>query len=324
MSDLAGLTGFAERLTAPMRTLAGRPGIDRQFLADRRELQVGPTALADPIGDKAHEPVTGLTHRYPDRVILRVTLSCLVHCRFCFRREVVGETGPLADAALDAALAYIAARPAIREVILTGGDPLSLSERRLSAILDRLEAIPHLETLRIHSRIPTVEPGRITDSLARRLGRGPVPVWFVLHVNHADELTAAAAAAIARLTHHGVPVLSQSVLLRGVNDDAATLETLFRRLLRLRVKPYYLHHCDLARGAEHFRTTIARGQDLMQALRGRLPGTALPTYVIDIPGGHGKVPIGPEYLTAMADSWQLRDPIGGLHRYRDPEISPPA
>jgi lysine 2,3-aminomutase len=324
MSDLAGLTGFAERLTAPMRALAGRPGIDRQFLADHRELQVGATALADPIGDDLHAPVQGLTHRYPDRVILRVTLSCLVHCRFCFRREVVGEAGPLDEAALGAAMAYIAARPAIREVILTGGDPLSLSERRLTAILDRLEAIPHLDTLRIHSRIPAVEPGRITDSLARRLGQGALPVWFVLHVNHADELTDAAAAAIARLTTHGVPVLSQSVLLRGVNDDAATLETLFRRLLRLRVKPYYLHHCDLARGAEHFRTTIAQGQTLMQALRGRLPGTALPTYVLDIPGGRGKVPIGPDYLTALADGWQVRDPNGALHPYQDPEISLPA
>lgn len=318
MKDLAGLTGFEERLTAPMRALVGQPGIDRQFLADPRELEVGPTALADPIGDRVHEPVTGLTHRYPDRVILRVTLTCLVHCRFCFRREVVGEAGALPEADLAAAIAYVAARPAIREVILTGGDPLSLSERRLLSILDRLQQIPHLETLRIHSRIPAVAPDRITDHLAQRLGQGELPLWFVLHVNHPDELTEGAATAIARLVTNGVPVLSQSVLLRGVNDDVATLDALFRRFIRLKVKPYYLHHCDLARGAEHFRTSIAHGQALMTALRGRLPGTALPTYVLDIPGGHGKVPIGPDHLSQTDLGWMVRDTNGARHSYLDP------
>lgn len=317
MVDLGLETGFAERLTPEMRALAHLPGVAAQFLPDPQELQGRGAGLADPIGDAVHSPTPGLTHRYPDRVILRVTLTCLVHCRFCFRREVVGDAGPLPEADLAAALAYIAARPAIREVILTGGDPLSLSERRLTEVIDRLNAIPHLDSLRIHSRIPVVAPGRITTSLAARLGQGK-PLWFVLHVNHADEITPEAEVALARLIHAGVPILSQSVLLRGVNDRAEVLEALLRRLLRLKVKPYYLHHGDLVRGAEHFRTTIAEGQALMASLRGRLPGTALPTYVLDIPGGHGKVPLGPEYLTATPDGWQVRDPQGATHRYLDP------
>lgn len=315
--DLGAKTGFAERLTPEMRALAHLPGVAAQFLPDLRELSVRGAGLADPIGDEVHSPTPGLTHRYPDRVILRVTLSCLVHCRFCFRREVVGEAGPLPEPDLAAALAYIAARPAIREVILTGGDPLSLSERRLADIIDRLNAIPHLDTLRIHSRIPVVAPGRITEDLATRLGQGK-PLWFVLHVNHADEITPEAEAALARLIRAGVPLLSQSVLLKGVNDHAEVLETLFRRLLRLKVKPYYLHHGDLVRGAEHFRTTIAEGQALMASLRGQLPGTALPTYVLDIPGGHGKVPLGPDYVTATPTGWLVRDPQGATHSYCDP------
>lgn len=316
MHDLGLQTGFPMRLTSEMRALTHRSGVAAQFLPDPRELGFE-AGLADPIGDVVHSPTPGLTHRYPDRVILRVTLSCLVHCRFCFRREVVGDAGPLPEADLAAALAYVAARPAIREVILTGGDPLSLSERRLSEIIDRLNAIPHLDTLRIHSRIPVVAPGRVTENLAVRLGQGK-PLWFVLHVNSAEEITVEAEAALARLVRAGVPLLSQSVLLKGVNDRAELLEALFRRLLRLKVKPYYLHHCDLAKGAEHFRTSISDGQALMAALRGRLPGTALPTYVLDIPGGHGKVPLGPEYLEKTADGWQVRDPKDGLHLYQDP------
>ncbi|MFN4131441.1 MAG: KamA family radical SAM protein, partial [Paracoccaceae bacterium] len=210
--------------------------------------------------------------------------------------------------------------PAIWEVILTGGDPLVLSARRIADLVARLAAIPHVGVLRLHTRVPVVAPDRITDALIAALRQHP-SVWIVVHTNHADELTEAACAALTRLADAGVPLLSQSVLLRGVNDSANALEALFRALIRLRVKPYYLHHCDLARGAGHFRTTIAEGQAIMAALRGRLSGTALPTYVLDIPGGYGKVPIGPDYLTQEGQGWRVKDPNGKTHQYNDPEAS---
>lgn len=313
---------FRLRITPEMQgaIAAAEDGVARQFLPDAAELAVTPDQLADPIGDGAHLVAPGLTHRYPDRAILAVTQACEVYCRFCFRRAVVGAAGPLPAAGLQAALDHLAATPAIREVILTGGDPLTLSERRLVEVLDRLEAIVHLDLIRIHTRVPVVAPGRITPALARRLGGGRVPVWMVVHTNHAAEMTEAGAAALRALAGAGVPLLSQSVLLRGVNDSAAALEALFRGLLRRRVKPYYLHHCDLARGAGHFRTTIAEGMALMAALRGRISGTALPAYVIDIPGGHGKVPVAPDWVVPDGPGrWRLRDPWGGWHAYADPD-----
>lgn len=292
-------------------------GVARQFVPSALELVTRPEDLLDPIGDDAHAPVKGLTHRYADRVILHVTKTCDVYCRFCFRRETVGETGHLTPAELDAALDYIARTPAVREVILTGGDPLVLSARRMLGIMARLSDIAHVDVVRIHTRIPVVSPERITRDLVTALRSHP-SLWVVIHTNHADELTVEARLAIARLVDAGVPLLSQTVLLRGVNDSADTLESLFRALIRLRVKPYYLHHCDLARGAGHFRTTIAKGQSIMAELRGRLSGTALPTYVLDIPGGFGKVPIGPDYLSPDADGWRVTDPSGLHHRYTDP------
>jgi len=292
------------------------PAIAAQFVPDAREAETG--GIADPIGDDAHRVGRGLTHRYPDRVILHATQTCEVYCRFCFRREKVGEEGTLPEADLQAALDYLHATPAVREVILTGGDPLVLSPRRLGDLMARLSAVPHLEVIRLHSRVPVVAPDRITPALLAAL-EVPQAVWLVVHTNHADELTPAACAALRRLVSAGVPLLSQSVLLRGVNDDADTLEALFRALIRNRVKPYYLHHCDLARGAGHFRTTIAQGLAIMAALRGRLSGTALPAYVLDIPGGFGKVPLGPGYLQADgAGGWLVTDPRGGRHPYADP------
>jgi lysine 2,3-aminomutase len=316
--DLAETTGFPLRVSAVMAARLDLPGVAAQFLPEGRELQVSGEALVDPIGDEVHSPVKGLTHRYPDRVILRATLTCAVHCRFCFRREVVGDAGPLAEAELAAALEYVAARPAIREVILTGGDPLMLSERRIVALLDRIAAIPHVDLIRLHSRVPVVSPERITPALVKAMELRPA-VWMVLHVNHADEIGAEAEGALARLVKGGVPVLSQSVLLRGVNDDPEILGALFRKLLMLRVKPYYLHHADLVRGGEHFRTTIAEGQAIMAALRGKISGTALPHYVIDLPGGHGKVPLGPDYLAAGPKGHRIRDPQGVWHDYADPD-----
>jgi lysine 2,3-aminomutase len=292
-------------------------GVARQFLPSALEREIGPEALADPIGDRAHQPVPGLTHRYADRAILHLTQTCAVYCRFCFRRETVGDAGTLEDAALEAIYAHLAATPAIREVILTGGDPMVLSARRLGAVVARLAGLGTLDAIRIHTRVPVVAPERITPAMIRAL-KGPVPVWIVVHTNHAQELGAAAQAALGRLADAGVPLLSQTVLLRGVNDDPAVLEALFRALYRLRVKPYYLHHCDLARGAGHFRTTLAEGQAIMAALRGRVSGAMLPTYVLDIPGGFGKVPVGPGYLEADPDGWVVTDPNGGRHGYADP------
>ncbi|MDR3493990.1 MAG: lysine-2,3-aminomutase-like protein, partial [Ancalomicrobiaceae bacterium] len=264
--------------------------IARQFVPDVAEAIIAPEELIDPIGDEVHAKVPGIVHRYPDRVLLKPTHLCQVYCRFCFRREVVGpEAGSLDDAELDAALGYIAGRPEIFEAILTGGDPLVLSDRRLGRILAGLEAIEHLGVIRIHSRALIADPGRATDDFVRLLRRR-VAVWLVLHVNHPRELTPDVAAAIGRLVDGGVPLLAQTVLLKGVNDDAATLEALMRTLVRLRVKPYYLHHLDLAAGTSHFRVSVARGQELSAHLRGRVSGICQPTYVLDIPGGHGKAP----------------------------------
>lgn len=306
---------FRIRVTPEMQRT--EPGLARQFLPDVAELTIRPEELHDPIGDTAHSPTRGLTHRYPDRVILAVTHACEVYCRFCFRREVVGEAAALPEADLEAAFAYIAADPAIWEVILTGGDPLSLSPRRIRAIVARLSAIPHVEILRFHTRVPVVTPEKITAEMVAAL-QGRAQSYVVLHSNHPAEITPAARTALARIAAAGMPMLSQSVLLRGVNDDPAVLEALMREFLRNRVTPYYLHHCDLARGTSHFRTTIAEGQAIMAALRGRLSGIGVPTYVIDIPGGHGKVPIGPDYLAGDGAGYRITDWQGRVHAYADP------
>ncbi|MDZ7905963.1 MAG: hypothetical protein U5N55_09495 [Cypionkella sp.] len=217
-----------------------------------------------------------------------------------------------------AALAYIAATPAIWEVILTGGDPLSLSPRRIAAIMARLSAIPHVQIIRLHTRVPVVAPQRIDAAMLDALRARPT-VYIGIHTNHVDELTPAARAALGRIADAGIAMVAQTVLLRGVNDDAATLEALFRALLTLRVLPYYLHHCDMARGAGHFRTTIAAGQAIMAQLRGRMSGMGVPTYVLDIPGGFGKVPIGPDYLTQGERGYIVTDWQGQRHIYRDPD-----
>ncbi|MFD1797762.1 lysine-2,3-aminomutase-like protein [Paracoccus aurantiacus] len=305
---------FRIRITPAMQS--AEPGLARQFVPDRRELTVRPEELTDPIGDHAHSPVPGLTHRYTDRAILHVTQTCDVYCRFCFRREAVGAAGPLPPDQLDNALAHIASTPALREIILTGGDPLTLSPRRLADILDRLDAIPHIEVIRIHSRVPVVAPQRIS-AIAPLLTRRAA-VFVVNHINHPDELTPEAKAAIRTLAKTGAALLSQSVLLRGVNDDAETLARLFRGLTAIGVTPYYLHHCDLARGTSHFRTTIDEGLSIIAELRGHLSGIAIPSYVLDLPGGFGKVPLDSAAVTRAGPGlWHIRDWRGGLHEYRD-------
>ncbi|MGC8476036.1 MAG: lysine-2,3-aminomutase-like protein, partial [Acetobacteraceae bacterium] len=279
------------------------------------ELRRAPHEREDPIGDDALSPIKGIVHRYPDRALLKPLLACPVYCRFCFRREHVGPGGGLlSEAELAAALAWLAARPAIREVILTGGDPLMLAPRRLRALLAGLDAIPHIETLRIHTRLPIATPERIAPALLAALETA-TPLWLVLHANHASEFSPEARAALDRLRRAGLPLLGQSVLLRGVNDSAAALEALFRAMLAARVKPYYLHQLDPAPGTARFHVPIAEGQALLRALRGRVTGLAWPTYVLDIPGGAGKVPIGPEYL---APDGTIRDPAGRPHLLEHP------
>jgi lysine 2,3-aminomutase len=270
--------------------------IARQYVPTAAELETTPEERADPIGDDSHAPVKGVVHRYPDRALLKPTHACAVYCRFCFRRETVGPGGEALDpAALDAAIAHIAATPAIREVILTGGDPLVLSPRRLRDLIERLSAIEHVDWLRVHTRVPVADSGRVTPELVEALKAGKT-IWAAVHVNHARELTPAALAACAKLVDAGIPLVSQTVLLKGVNDDADTLDTLFRALVKNRIKPYYLHHGDLAPGTSHFRTTLDDGRALMRALRGRLSGLAQPTYVLDIPGGAGKIPVQPDWF----------------------------
>jgi len=289
---------YAVAITPAMSELIETPDdpIARQFVPDIAELTTTGDENADPIGDRAHSPVKGIVHRYPDRVLLKPTHTCAVYCRFCFRREMVGPGSESLDAAeLAAALDYIRSRPEIWEVILTGGDPLVLSPRRLAKIVAALNDIPHLGVIRIHTRVPVADPQRISEELVSAL-KSDKAVYVVLHANHPRELTEAALAACRRIIDAGIPMLSQSVLLKGVNDDAATLETLFRSFVRHRIKPYYLHHADKAPGTSHFRTTIAEGQALMRELRGRVSGLCQPEYVLDIPGGHGKVPVGPAYL----------------------------
>jgi lysine 2,3-aminomutase len=288
-----------------------RDPIARQFVPDRRELETRPEELNDPIGDEAHSPVEGIVHRYPDRVLLKLINACAVYCRFCFRREMVGPgRSGLSHAALAAALNYIRAAPQIWEVILSGGDPLMLSPRRLKDVVAALTAIDHVKVIRVHTRVPVAAPERASPALVRAL-RGTKATFVVLHVNHPRELTESARAAIARFIDAGIPVLSQSVLLRGVNDDVETLGALLRALVECRIKPYYLHHADLAPGTAHLRTTIAEGQSLMRALHGRYSGLCQPAYVLDIPGGYGKSPIGPSYLGT--DS--IEDFNGQRHAY---------
>jgi lysine 2,3-aminomutase len=291
--------------------------IARQFVPTAAELHHLLEESGDPIGDRVHMPVKGIVHRYPDRVLLKPSHVCPVYCRFCFRREMVGPGGEaLSPAELDAAYDYIRAHPAIFEVVVTGGDPLMLSPRRLAAMVATLSAIPHLGVIRFHTRVPIVAPERIDEALLAAL-ESEKGLFVVLHANHPRELTAAAAAAIRRLNRAGIALLSQSVLLKGVNDDSATLEQLLRRLVTLRVKPYHLNQGDLAPGTSHFRTTIEAGQAVIAALRGRVSGLCQPTYVLDLPGGHGKVPIGPSYLrrTEDGDAWLVTDYQGVTHRY---------
>jgi lysine 2,3-aminomutase len=311
---------YAVSITPEIAALLAEPAIARQFLPNEAELVSREDERTDPIGDAAHSPVAGIVHRHPDRVLFKVVAACPVYCRFCFRRESVGprSENALSSEALDAAVAYIAAHSEIWEVILTGGDPFILAPRRVQEITQRLAAIEHVKIVRWHSRVPVVEPSRVSDELVAALIAPGITSWVAVHANHPAEFTPAARRAIARLVDAGVPLVSQSVLLKGVNDDVATLEALMRAFVENRIKPYYLHHPDRAPGTSHFRVSIAQGRALMRALRARLSGLALPTYVLDIPGGHAKVPLLSDDVEEIAPGhWRLRDHAGQGHDYRD-------
>jgi lysine 2,3-aminomutase len=291
--------------------------IARQFVPSEAELEIKRDELADPIGDEAYSPIKGIVHRYPDRVLLMLTQTCAVYCRFCFRRETVGKPETLTHAALGKAYDYIRAHDEIWEVILTGGDPLVLSVRRLREVMKALSTIDSVKIVRVHTRIPLAEPAWITAELVRALKVGGKSIYVIVHVNHPRELSPAARTALARMADAGLVLLGQTVLLKGINDAPETMRALMRALVECRVKPYYLHHADLAPGTAHLRTTIETGQSLMRDLRGRNSGLCQPTYVLDIPGGAGKSPIGPNYLTEVGSRDVLvEDFNGGRHRYR--------
>ena len=289
--------------------------VARQYLPSVEELKTTPRELDDPIGDEVHAPVKGIVHRYPDRVLLKPVHVCAVYCRFCFRREKVGPGSEMLSAdELKKAIAYIRNTSAVWEVILTGGDPLVLSPRRLREIVEMLNAIEHVKVIRLHTRVPVADPMRVTMELIDAL-QSDKGVYVVLHCNHANELTDKVRAATQLFLKAGIPLLSQSTLLRGVNDKAETLEALFRALTAMRIKPYYLHHPDMAPGTKHFRLSIAEGRKLVRAIWGRMSGIAQPNYVLDIPGGFGKVPAGDLWINED----RVTDYQGGVHTYSPEE-----
>ena len=296
--------------------------IARQFVPSERELHVTPGERIDPIGDVTHSPVPGIVHRHRDRALFKLVNACPVYCRFCFRRETVGQAGEraLLPENFAQAVDYIAAHPEIWEVIMTGGDPFVLAPRRIAEVSTRLATIDHVKLLRWHSRVPVVDPARIDDEMIAALHAPGATTVVALHVNHPRELSAAARHAIARLADAGIPLVSQTVLLRGINDDISTLEVLMRTFLECRIKPYYLHHPDLAPGTSHFRVTIDEGLTLIRALRARLSGLAVPTYLLDIPGGYAKVPLETRDVEKTGTGWRIRDHEGHWHIY--PPVDP--
>jgi lysine 2,3-aminomutase len=271
--------------------------------------------LSDPLDEERLSPVSGLIHRYPDRAVLLVSNRCATYCRFCMRKRKVG--CPDGESDLAAAYAYIAATPQLRDIILSGGDPLMLSDEELHRILATLRRIPHVEIIRIGSRIPVTDPSRITPALCRMLAEHH-PLYLNTHFNHPMELTSEAARACSLLADAGIQLGNQTVLLKGVNDDSQTMQKLLTGLLRLRVRPYYLHQMDLVRGTAHFRTPLQQGRELIGSLRGKVSGMAIPHFVIDLPGGRGKVPVLPDTLQRDGEVWLVQTSNGEWVSYTDP------
>lgn len=277
--------------------------LGRQFIPDRRELEENHLSEPDPLAEGRQSPVPHLVHRYPDRVLFLISNQCAVYCRHCMRKRAVGRREPITAADIDRAIAYIADTPAVREVLLSGGDPLLVSDSRIADILERLHRISHVEVIRIHTRAPGVLPARITPSLVDVLRRF-APLYVNIQFNHPDEITPAAKTACGMLADGGIALGSQTVLLGGVNDDPAVMTDLMRRLLAARVRPYYLHHPDPVKGTAHFRVSVEKGLAIIKAMRGRISGMGVPQYVIDLPGGGGKVPLSPDYV-CRADAASL-------------------
>jgi len=291
----------------------------KQAIPTSQELHVGEYDLLDPLHEDTDSPVPGLTHRYPDRVLLLVTDQCSMYCRHCTRRRMAGQTDqPLPLDRFEKALEYIRSTPQIRDVVISGGDPFTLSDDRLEHIISSLRSIPHVEIIRIGTRTPVVLPMRITDSLVQML-RKYHPIWINTHFNHPKELTPESEAALARLADGGIPLGNQSVLLRGINDCPNIMKKLIHGLVKNRVRPYYLYQCDLSNGIEHFRTSVSKGIEIIENLRGHTSGYAVPTYVIDAPGGGGKIPISPQYLISMGPNKViLRNYEGVMTVYDEP------
>ncbi len=307
--EIRDIRAAAERfaLKIPARLAAvmgGRTGpLWRQFVPSAAELAPDDRVSSDPLWEEAQSPVPGLIHRYPDRVVFLVSDACAAHCRFCMRRRRVAAPSRTDIAA---GIRYIRETPETAEVILSGGDPLMRSDRRLAEILAALHAVPHVRVIRIHTRMPVVLPERITPDLASLLKKFH-PLFMILHINHPAELLPDTDAALARLADAGIPLGSQSVLLRGVNDDAATLRSLFRELTVRRVRPYYLHQCDPLPGISHFHVPLEKGISLMERLRGHISGIAVPHFMVDLPGGGGKIPLLPENVRRLPDGeWEIR------------------
>ena len=290
--------------------------IRRQVIPWKEEKLVGDEELIDPVGEDAHSPVPGIVHRYPDRVLFLVTDRCASYCRYCTRSRMVSNAQDYNfHPELDQGLAYIEENRAVRDVLLSGGDPLLLSDRKLDYLLRRLRKIPHLEFIRIGSRIPVFLPQRITDDLAK-IFTTHGPIWLSIHVNHPKECTLELKQACDKLALAGVPLGNQSVLLRGINDDLETMKSLVHRLLMMRVRPYYLYQCDLITGSGHLRSTISKGIEIIRGLRGHTSGYAIPQLVIDAPGGGGKVPINPEFVTKVTeDEIHFRNFQGKTFKY---------
>lgn len=305
-ADIAGVIETADDAVA------------RQFIPDVRELVTSPQESTDPIGDDKHSPVEGVVHRYPDRVLLKLLHICPAYCRFCFRREKVGKQDKLlGDAALEKALDYVASDKNIWEVIFTGGDPLMLSPRRIQDVVRRFEKIAHVKILRWHTRVPVVSPGLVSDELVAALKSGTKTVYIAVHANHVQEFSPAACAATAKLADAGIPLVSQTVLLKDINDNADAMEALMRRFVELRIKPYYLHHLDHAPGTGHFRVPVKQGQGIMEELRRRASGLCQPAYMLDIPGGFSKMPLMSGSIRENGSDYVVRDIWGGIHHYND-------
>jgi lysine 2,3-aminomutase len=310
---------FEFRISPAMVDLIQEPGdpIWRQYVPTVQELEVE-DGIVDSLAEDAHSPVPNITHRYPDRALFLVSPVCASYCRFCTRRRKVGDPEKIPMAQLESAFRYLEQHTEIRDVIMSGGDPLLLSDRRLDEICARLRAIPHLEIIRIGSRVPCHLPERITPELCAILKKYH-PFYINTHFNHPDELTPAAVKALGMLADAGIPLGCQTVLLKGVNDDPTVMKALMQKLLTARVRPYYIYQCDQVAGAEHFRTTVEKGLEIVRALRGWTSGLAVPHYVIDAPGGGGKIPLLPEYVESIDEEQVvLRNYAGKRFVYKQP------